>query len=376
MKSEPSQAETRKSPTEIGFSIAGIAYFLLLGCAITYLWVIAQDCYISIATFKISKQSASSAETGFAQIALPGLSDSGSADSQIAIGFIDSADLLLELEKEFQLHEHYSAPEKDFFFRLAKDAPLEKRIKYYRKHIFANFDVETGLTLLTVDTFDRNFSKTIAEALLKKTEGFINKINQSVADAQLTFVRGELERSEKNVKDASVAILNLQNSNNIISPDEEISGKLLALQELRMTRLRTDTSLSTLVRDSPESPRIDIMRSQLRSLDEQIAEGLSKLSSPEQSSLNQVLAHYKELELQLDFATKLRTGAVSLFEKHRMDAVSQSRFIMIIQRPFLPEDVGYPLRGYATVTLTVLAILLFMILRVFVRSLLERTGSN
>lgn len=354
----------------------GILYFVLLAFAITYLWVVAQDRFVSVASFKISRQSPSPSDGGFAQLMLPGMSDTGSADSQLASAFVDSSDLLIDLEKEFQLQEHYSKPERDFYFRLTKNAPLEKRLAYYRESIFAHFDSETGMTLLTVTSFDRKFSKLLAEDLLKRTEDFINKQNQTIATEQLHFIRGELDRAEKNVKEVSVAILNLQNANRLISPDEEISGNLLALQELRMKRQNIQTSLTSIERDSPASPSIEIMHSQLHSLEEQIAQGLSKLSSPEQDSLNQILARYKELELQLEFAVKYRTGAVALLEKNRMDAMSRSRFISTVQRPYLPEDVAFPQRSYSSITLGVLGVLLFMILRVMVRSLLERSDYN
>lgn len=375
MNSDPAPTAD-KTFMDMVLKFLGILYFVLLVLTIAYLWVVAQDRFVSIASFKISRQSSSPADGGFAQLMLPGMADTGSADSQLASAFVDSSDLLIDLEKEFQLQEHYSKPGRDIYFRLAKNAPLEKRLAYYRENIFAHFDSETGMTLLTVTSFDRKFSKLLAENLLQRTEDFINKLNQTIATEQLQFVRGELDRAEKNVKDASVAILNLQNANRLISPDEEISGNLLALQELRMKRLNIQTSLASIERDSPESPSIEIMHSQLRSLEEQIAQGLAKLSGPEQDSLNQILARYKELELQLEFAVKYRTGAVALLEKNRMDAMSRSRFISIIQRPYLPEDVAYPQRSYSSITIGVLGLLLFMILRVLVRSLLERSEFN
>ena len=368
----PTQKRPRRSLAQKFMLFLGGLYFFLLACVIAYVWLFTQNRFISVATFKISRQSASTTELGFAQLALPGLTDSGSVDSQIAIGFVDSSDLLLGLEKEFKLREHYSSPKADFYFRMPANAQLETRLEYYRNHIFSHFDSETGLTLLTVDSFDPELSRKIAETLLRRTEEFINSLNQVVADHQLLFVRGELDRAEKRVKDASVEILNLQNSNNLVSPDEVITSKLFTLQELHMRRLRTETSVNSMERDSPESPRIEILRSQMRSLNEQIAVESLKLSSPEQSSLNQVLARFKELELQLEFAVKMRAGAITLLEKHRMEAMSQSKFISIIQHPYFPEDVGYPRRSYASVTILVIGILLFLILRVLVHSIQEK----
>lgn len=372
MQSSISTEKPGKSPVQIVLMLLAAIYFILLSCIIAYVWLFAQDRFISVATFKISRQSSSSSDMGFAQLALPGLVDSGSVDSQIAIGFVDSSDLLLGLEKEFKLHEHYSSPKSDFFFRLPADAPLEERLEYYRQHIFSHFDKETGLTLLTVDTFEPKLSKEIAVTLLRRTEAFINSLNQIVADQQLAFVRGEVARAEQQVKDASLAILNLQNSHNLVSPDDVIASNLLAVQELRMRRLNSETTLNSMERDSPDSPRINSLRSQLRSLDEQIAVETAKLSSPERTSLNQVLASFKELELQLQFAVKMRSGAITLLEKHRMEALAQSKFISIIQHPYLPESVGYPRRPYATITILVIGILLFLILRVLVHSIQEK----
>lgn len=372
MPSTPPLAETKKSFPSVIFGVLGLLYFILLGCIVAYVWLVAQDRFISEASFKISRQNPSSGELGFAQLALPGLSDTGSVDSQIAIGFVDSTDLLLELEKQFDLRAHYASPKNDFVFRLAADAPLEERLEYYRKRIYAHFDKETGLTMLTVDTFDPGLSKRLAEAVLSRTEVFINTLNQNVADQQLAFIRGEVARSEKSVNDVNMEILDLQNTYNLVNPDAVITANLKTVQELRMERLRMESTLSSIERDSPGSPRIETLRSQLRSLDEQIAIETAKLSGPEQDRLNQVLRKYKELEINLDFAIKMRTAAETLLEKHRMDAAARSRFISIIQKPYLPEDVGYPRREYATGTILLLGILMFLILRVFAHSVYER----
>ena len=360
------------SMTGLLLKALGLLYFILLGCVIAYVWVMAQDRFISIASFKISRQNPASGEHGFAQLALPGLSDTGSVDSQIAIGFVNSTDLLLELEKDFSLCDHYSSPARDFFFRLKRDAPFEERLEYYRKRIFAHFDKETGLTMLTVDTFDPRLSKKIADTVLQRTEVFINTLNQSVADQQLAFIRGEVARAEKQVNDVSSEVLNLQNIHNVVNPDAVISANLKTVQELRMERLRLETSLSTIERDSPGSPRIETLKSQLRSIDEQIAMESAKLSGPEQNRLNQVLRLYKELQIKLDFAIRMRTSAETMLEKNRMDAVARSRFLSVIQKPYQPEDVGYPRREYATATLAALGVLLFMVLRVLVHSIMEK----
>ena len=123
---------------------------------------------------------------------------------------------------------------------------------------------------------------------------------------------------------------------------QTITATLKRVEELRMEHLHTETTLASLQRDSPDSPRIETLNSRLHSLDEQITVESAKISGPEQDQLNQILARYKELEIKLEFANKLRLGSESLFEKHRVDAMSNSRFISVIQHPFLPEDSKSP----------------------------------
>ncbi len=347
-------------------------YFAALAAAIAYLWLFTQDRFVTNAEFKVSKQDTGGITGGLVQLALPGLSDSGSADSQITIGYIDSADLLFDLEKEFHLLEHYSSPPSDYVFRLSKNANLEERLKYYRDRIGAHFDPISGMTVISVDTFKPQLSKDIATSLLKKSEAFINVINQNIADQQLSFVRSEVERTAKNVENVNKELITLQNEHNFISPDEVISASLKVVQQMRIELLKSEAELSSILRDSPNSPRIDSIRSRIRSLNELIDIETAKLSGPEKDRMNQLLVQFKQLELRLEFATRLRSGAEMMLEKNRVDASSRSRFFTVVQNPYIPEDVAIPRRPYATVTILILGILVFFILRALSHSIFER----
>ena len=344
-------------------------YFLTLGASIVYLWLFTQNRYISTAEFKVSRQSINGGDSGFAQLALPGMSDAGSVDSQVVIGFVNSADLLLEIETEFNLADHFKAPARDFVFRLKRDANLEERLEYYRERIAAHYDAETGMTVMSVDTFDPKLSREIAIALLARSGEFINTVNKDIADQQLGFIRAEVERSAKRVDDLNAELLVLQNENNFISPDQAIQSTLSAIQKLRLDNLQAQAELATIERDSPNSPRIQSLRSRFRSLEELISVESAKLSGPEKTRFNQLLVRYKLLEQKLEFAIQLRTGAESMLERNRVEAVANSRFLTVIQQPYLPEDVGLPRRPYATITLITLGSLMFLIFRAITKAI-------
>ncbi|MFM2198601.1 MAG: hypothetical protein RLZZ505_2033 [Verrucomicrobiota bacterium] len=368
-----------RSKQKAGFAktilkVLAVLYFLSLLIAIAYMWLLTQDRYVTKAAFKISRQEASTGlDTTIAQLALPGIADSGSMDSQVTIGYINSADLLLDLEKQFNLIEHFSSPSQDFVFRLDPSAGLEDRLKFYRKHITADFNKDTGLTEITVDTFKPALSKEIAAVVLERAEGFVNLIDQNVADQQLAFIRGEVDRTSERVNEIHRELLELQNKHRFISPSEVINASLAAVHEMQMERFRAEAELASLVRDSPESPRIDNLESRLRSLNELIDKETAKLSGTERDRLNQILMEFKEIELRLSTATRLRSGAEMLLEKNRIDAASRSRFFSVIQTPYLPEEVALPRRTYTTLTMMFLGVLCFFIMRALLHSVFERS---
>jgi capsular polysaccharide transport system permease protein len=348
-------------------------YILGIICTILYVWFLTQDRFISSATFKISRQDTTSGvQSGLTDLVLPGLIDSGSMDSQVAIGYINSSDLLIELEKQFNLVEHYSSPVRDFIFRLSSDAPLEERLKYYRKHITAQFDPMTGLTVVEVDTFESALSQKVASAILQRSEEFVNALNKDIAEQQLAFIRSEIERTSQRVDDLHRQLFDLQNKHKFISPSEVISASLLAVQGMQMQKLQLDAELASLLRDSPESPKIESLKSRIRSINDLIETETAKLSGSERDRLNQILMEFKEIELKLDTATRIRTGAELMLEKNRTEAAATSRFISIIQKPYLPEDVALPLRLYSSITIIIIAALVFYILKALFGSIFER----
>lgn len=349
-----------------------ILYFLCLAASVFYVWSYTQNRYISTAAFKVSIDSSSGTTAGWADLILPGLTGSGASDAQLAIGFIGSADLLLETEKEFHLISHYTSPKKDFVFRLKRNANLEERLAYYRERITARTDEMTGQTIISVDTFDPRLSQAIAASLLKKAEVFANTISRDVAEKQLEFVQGQVARTSQQVEEQTQELLKLQNKYHFISPEQIISASVAALHEMRMSRLKVETELATLLRDSPNSPNIGPLRSNLRSINEVIDAETAKLSGPEADRLNQIVAEFKKVQQRLEFATQLRLGAEALLEKTRTDATSHPHYFSVIQNPYLPEGVALPSRTYASISILALGAFLFFILRALAHSMLER----
>lgn len=351
---------------------ASFLYWLGIAAILVYLWTFTWDQFTSTGTFRVSREEASGVDAGLSQMILPGLSDSTSSDAQLAIGYINSSDLLLELEKKFELRKHYSKPDRDVVFRMEPDASLEDRLEFYRRQITTHFTPETGQTILNVRTFDRELAKALADEILERAEQFVNDVNQDVADQQLGFIRTEVQRAVQHVDTVNEEILTLQEKHGIIDPDQAISGAMVIVNALQAKRIDKESELTTLLRDSPESPKIQNLRSEIRSIQELMEIEMAKLSGPEQDKLNQILIEFRTLQQKLALATQLRTSAEVLLEQKRIEAIASSRFFSVVQNPYLPEERSFPRRGYATSAILILGLLGFQILRAIVRSILDR----
>lgn len=362
----------QKSFADYLLVVFGVIYFLGLASAIGYLWVFAEDRFVTSAEFRISQHEGSVADAGLLSLALPGLTDAGSMDSQIAISYIESADLLLELEKRFNLIEHYSSPEKDFFFRMSKDAKIEDRLEFYRKNIQGHFQEASGLTLITVATFDGQLSKDISSYLLVKAEDFVNRINKEIANRRSEFLHQEVELALGEFQKATEELTELQNQYNFISPQQMIETTLAAVQTMKLELLKLNAEVSTLVRDSPDSPRIEAIRSQIKSLEDLIESESAKLSGAEKDRLNQITKEFSIVSKKVEFRARLLAGAELSIEQNRSDAIANSKFFTVIQNPYLPEDAEEPRRLYLSITLGAIGILAYVILLILAKSIIER----
>jgi len=337
-----------------------------------YLTFIAQDRFQTISHFSVVVEESNNAEASMGLLDMVTGTSAGATDAQVAIGFINSADLLFELEDKFQLIEHYTAPDIDFIFRLERSPTREECLDYYRKKISASSDAASGLIYLTVESFSPELSKEISKYTLQKTEHFINNLNKDIATKRLSFARDELDRAQGNIKENEKALLDFQNKHKVIQPEAIIQAQLEAIQALRLDKIRKGIELATLENSSPNSPMRASLGNAIANLGNEIKNQEAALSGPETQKLNQLLAQYKELQLNLELSLNLRKGAELILEKTRAEAIATSRFFSVIQNPYMSDDNTHPRRLYLSITLAVSILLIMYIVRAIIISVYDR----
>lgn len=350
--------------------IYGIA--LLCAIPVVYLWFCAADRFQSTSHFSVVVEEGSNAEASMGLLDIVAGASNAASDAQIAIGFIHSSDLLFDLEEKFDLVKHYETPAADFVFRLKSGAGKEARIDFYRKKIVAIHDAHSGLIHLSVESFSPELSRDISQYILDKTEAFINKLNKDIASRRLAFAQEEVDRAQSMIKQNEQALLEFQNKNKIIQPEAIIQAQLEAIQTLRLEKIRKEIELSTLEASSPNSPIRSSLVTTIDNLEREIKNQEAALSGPEAQKLNQVLAQFKELQLNLELALNLRKGAEYILEKTRTEAIATSRFFSVIQHPYLLDEYTHPRRFYLSITSVVAILLSFYVIRAVIASIYDR----
>ncbi len=360
-----------------------------------YLFFMAENRYLAESQFSVVIEEQSNVDVSMGLQSILSGDTLGSSDTQAAIGYIQSANLLLELEKDFDLISHYSSPKRDWIFKLRadekddgkfaemrntyyffplRDVPsVEDRLKYYRSKFSAKYNATTGLVDLVIETYSPELSHQISLAILKKTEAFINTQNQEIAQEQLKFSNLELKRAQELVKTQEKALLEFQNTHKIIQPEVIIQAQLAAIQTLKLEKIHKEIELTTVRASSPRSPLIRSLQTTLRELESEISSQEASLSGHNQQKLNQLLVEFKELSLNLEFAIQLKKGAEILLEKARADAASNTRFFSVIQSPYLPEEETYPRRWYLLLSACVVVMLSLIMIQALFKSVYDRS---
>lgn len=339
---------------------------------VIYLSFIAEERFQSVSHFSVVVEESNNAEASVGLLDIVTGSGPGASDAQIAVGFVSSSDLLFELEEKFNLIEHYTAPKIDFIFRLKPDSSREERIEYYRGKISAQIDSLSGLIHLTIESFSPELSQKLSMYILNKTEEFINNLNKDIATKRLEFAQSELDRAQGVIKDNEKLLLEFQNKHKIIQPEAIIQAKLEAIQTLRLEKIRKGIELATLEASSPNSPMRTSLANTIKNLEKEIEKQEALLSGPETQKLNQILAQYKELQLNIELSLNLRKGAELILEKTRAEAIATSRFFSVVQKPYLSDDYSNPRRLYLSITSVIVILLLLYIIRAVIASIYDR----
>lgn len=341
-----------------------------LAILVAYYGLVASDRYVSESYFTIKENNGGSQNVslGFLNVANP----SSMEDEMIMEEYLLSDDMLQYLDSELDLRAHFQKGGMDWFSSLGGEATREEFLEYYRNHVKVYFNETSGLISVEVQAFERAFAKKVLETMLRKAEDFVNGINHQLAVAQQEFLEQQLTRAQSNLKGAKQNLLAFQNKYRMFSPEQEGQSLAAILDTLEADLVKERASLKQLRSyQNTNAPQVVAKRERINALAAQIRDEKTRLVGEGDEKVNDLLAKYTDLQLELEFAKDAYASTLAALEQARGEASKKVKHLVVVSAPSLAEDAKYPDRGYILVTAMIVLLMIHGIVRMVVATVRE-----
>ncbi len=331
-----------------------------------YVGLFAADRYVSESVISVRQAGGDAGSLPGAALLLAGITPAAQEDTLHLKDFVLSQGLLDRLEQRLKLRQHFGEAGADFPYRLRTGASKEDFTRYYRSRVEVSYDDRSALLKLRTQGFDANFAQQLNRAILEESERFVNESSHGIARDRMRFAEGELARAAERLKKARDELLTFQAKHRLLDPVAEAAGTGQLAVQLQAQRARVEAELNGLRTFLKEDAfQVQNLKAQLTALDRQISAERERATtaSSQGERLNTLVAEFRSLELTVHFAQDAYKLALAAVENARIDATRKIKSLAIIEPPTLPETAEYPLKAYNLLTLAIISLLLFAIMR-------------
>jgi capsule polysaccharide export protein KpsE/RkpR len=166
-----------------------------------YLYAYTDSLYQSSAVLDLQNSSSSSASLSTLSSSLFG-STGSATQSGAVMAYIQSPDLMKNLDKQFHLRKLYAMPEHSPFWRLDPDASDEDFLAFYQQMVTVSQDSTTLLITVNVLDYDAERARKICVAVVAASQKFVNGMSAVMGNATLQYAKNQLTAAMKWVETA------------------------------------------------------------------------------------------------------------------------------------------------------------------------------
>ncbi len=325
-----------------------------------YYGVMASPRYVSESQFVVKQ--ASSGDVPMLGLAALGSVSPSMRDALILQKYIRSREMAMALDAAVSLKAHYERSDWDVFSKLAAHSATEDYIKYYQKHIGINHDEMSDVLYVEVQTFDSEYSLTVAKTLLTLSEKFINNLGAKMAQEQMAYAQKEVERSYKVLSENQNTLISFQDKFELYNPEQRSGALANAINGLESEIITQQTELKSLLAFMRAgAPEVKAKQIRVDALIEQLAEEKNRLTNHDKQSLNKINVSFNEIKLNTELAMDLYKSSLVSLESVRSEAYKKLKHLLVIEHPALAQQDKYPARIHSILTWFICLILLYFI---------------
>jgi capsular polysaccharide transport system permease protein len=294
-------------------------------------------------------------------------------DTLYLMNFIQSSTMLERLDAKLMLRKHYESPKFDFLGRLWSSTSKEWFLYYYQNRVMLEFDDLSGILTIDSQAFDRETSIQLSKALLELSEKWVNDYSWRVAREQITFSEQLAKNANDKLQETKQKVVDFQAKYHLLDPVSQSTANSALTASLQATLAAQESALNALsAYMHPDSAQIQTLRGQIAATKGQLAsERVRATTGGPGDRLSELNVEYTNLILTEQIANNNFIAATAALDAARIDATRKLKSLVIIEEPTAPDSSLYPRWGYDLITLLVICILVYTIVRLTIATILE-----
>ena len=320
--------------------LVGIGLFCVTPAILTFLYMllIASPRYAS--KFEVTYQTYQPQQTLSAGLVqgVFGSSTGSSVDlSQILYEYIRSPSILMKLDHDVKLRQHYSDPKLDLFSRLRKNASWGTFLNYYRAHVVVS-EGQGGYLTVTVSAFDPHYTTLIANAIVADCDVMVDDLTLRARQDEVRSAQVIVDQAQQQVQVARGAITAYQNGHSDLDPQTSASQLSGIVGTIEGDLAKQKAALDALRATAPRSPADRRDQHPDRRPEGADGPGAGPVGQQQRLvGLRQRLDEYSKLTLRQDLAKNAYTAAQSGLAVARADAASKQNYLIDFAPPYSPD---------------------------------------
>lgn len=320
-----------------------------------YLYARAADQYASRVAFTVRREEG---QSGLEMLGgLMDLSASSSTDTDILYEFIQSQELVGEVDAALDLEAIYRKPEGDPIFTLQENATIEDKVEYWHRMVRVFYDPGTGLIEVEARAFAPEDARAISQRIFELSTEMINDLSAVAASDLTGYAREELDQAAQRLKEARLAVTSFRNRHQIVDPEADIEGQMGLLNSLQAQLAAALIELDMLSSSAQEGdPRLAQSSRRIEVIRSRINEERRKLgvvgSSDDSTAYADLIGQFESLQVDREFAEQSYLSALAAYDTAVAEARRKSRYLAAYERPTLAESAEYPRRATLLAVIT------------------------
>ena len=344
--------------------------------ACIYYFLIAAPLYVAEAKFVASVKNSSVSAGGLNSI-LSTVGAAGGDLSQVTAyevnDYMTSRGAIADFLQHAGLAQIVSRPEGDFFYRFPRPFQaddLENLYKAFGRFAKVDYNLQTGISTLTVRAFRAQDAERLANAMLDRSESWVTTLNERALGDQVAQSQRQVAEAENGVTKAEAALTAYRNSERIIDPDKSATADLELLSHLEAQVDALKAQRNAVAAAAAQSPQIPLLDKQIAAFQGQI-DGERASQAGTADSLAPKVAQFQKLTLDSELAGKGLESALAGLEAARLDAGRQQVFLERVVNPTLPDRPEEPQRLKMVFLIFVSSLLAYGIIALVIAGLRE-----